>query len=120
MFKFLRSWLFPPPKPRFPRFADTEQEMLHAAGSYDSTNGRYSIIADVIVEPQLYIPSVLFDGGSQVAISLSFSGTQIKLSDLYGRKIVAYVVTDSTVSSVPLSSPEARTEFEELRRSFEG
>lgn len=82
--------------PRVLRLPESQVELNSVYGNHDRLNGRYYLYADIVVEPDIYLSHVYFDADTWIAINCRDSETGIQLSDLFGRKIIASLITFST------------------------
>jgi hypothetical protein len=73
-----------------PRFADNSSEGEQAYRHWDRINGRYFMIADLILDDASLVPEVTFDTDTNVAL-LVRNRKVWKLQQLKGRRIVAHL-----------------------------
>jgi len=78
------------------RLPESEAELGRVWGEHDSRNGRYYFYADIVIEPDLYVYNAYFDADTWVAIKLGGSEAGLRISDYFGRKIIASLVAYST------------------------
>jgi hypothetical protein len=93
------------------RMPQSEQELRNVRSSWDQLNGRYYLIAHIVVEPQLYLSNVMFDANTNIALELKNDQQGYQIEDFFGRKIIASLIIQSTLGQPPDVSIEERDAF---------
>lgn len=71
---------------------DTIAEAVRVSRQYESLNGRYYFVANILLEEGRFLEAVTFDGDSRVAVE--YGGHPLSQQpDLIAKPVVAYLVT---------------------------
>jgi hypothetical protein len=103
-----RGWLA---QPRMPQsLAEAEQ----AFRRWDTLNGRYYFVADVLLEGGRFLSGVIFDGDSGIAVWHGRLPVYRQI-DLVGRNIAASLVTEDRSPGKPFgyATEDERRRFQE-------